>query len=1453
MKRKYKLLSVTALLTVLVFSISLAVPTLAEENGETIYIKTVDDLLELAENCSLDTWSQDKTIILDADISLADTDFWPIPTFGGIFEGNGHTISDLSISESVTPAGLFGVLQETAVVKNLSVAGALTPDGDADTLGGIVGENNGLIENCNFTGSISGGNNIGGIAGINTVTGIIRSCDSSGVVFGDNMTGGITGYNLGMIDSCENHAYVNIASIDSSLKPEDINLGFMLDLSRISSLDTGAAASDTGGIVGYSSGVVQNCSNYSTIGYQHVGYNVGGIAGRSCGYIVACENKAEIYGRKDVGGIVGQVEPYINANLSENTLSKLKSQLDELNRMVNAALDDVNAGVGTVTSRLNKIVDYTDNAADAVSNISTYGSISSTVAGSGQTSGGGSVTVTPPQFEISGEGEKGADANIEISPGAASSEGGVYVGGNLQSGLTESSVEGDRNSSANGQVNASTQIQLNTSLHGLSSAVNGMTGQMRLLNGEVCGISNTLTDDLKAISNQINDIGNTLFDAALNTEQSDIVEDTSLINIDEVTIGKVFYSQNSGTVYGDINIGGITGAMGIEYELDPEDDITGNLSGTQRRTYELKAIIQNCTNTGTVTAKRSYAGGIVGRMDLGLVTAAESYGAVESENGDYVGGIAGITGGTIHNSFVKCTLQGGSYIGGIVGSGIDESASGSSSTVTGCYSLVDIPVYEQFVGAISGVNTGQFLENYFVSDKLAGINRMSYSGQAEPITYAVLINQGTDTETEGADAVNIPAPFQTLTLRFVADGETIKEIPFDYDASFDESIYPELPEKEGYYAYWDISELSDLHYDTVVTAVYEAYVTALTSDADRSNDRPIFIVEGKFDEEATLTASPQANTPTEFDIFPKDLLDGLKKCFSSNSISLEIVEQWNIEIPEDGQDVHTLRYLAPDGNTENIDIYVKKDAAWSKVDTEVVGRYLVFPVSGTPARIAAVSTMSVWWVWLIAAILLLLLLLLLFRILWKIKKALVATVSKRSVSEEEDIPEESAPAPTPQKEAPNKKRRWLMPLLVLLSLILGIIGTAAYFMLPDLMKDYKAYELLKSYVEQQELTMELAVTAQLGTQKMDFQAQIDRAEAEGQRITAISQEGRSLYYTGGIVLLENGKAYKLADTYPDYTQLLSQAMELYQYADISAENGVYKMTAEQENARAILKTLLPGMGDFTETNSVAVEMVCNGDTLEELHFSANGKMDNSKQSSFTVSAVLRICSDEKEKLKIPQAVKDVVIKGEYETAADLSENLIGLVSAWEELNSRNPLAAELSLEANCGPLVLNDTLALYRWNTEEGVISSIQKNGYELYFTDEKICDKEGKIVVNASDTSVDAAGLIQIAYQLCMNMDLECSGNGSVKTYTLSLDEEGMKSVAYAIAPKTEDMDIRFTSGTIELTIQNEKLQKISFACGGSMKIVLSDTEVSLGAELKFSQAQTDAEVPAKVMEVLQ
>lgn len=149
------------------------------------------------------------------------------------------------------------------------------------------------------------------------------------------------------------------------------------------------------------------------------------------------------------------------------------------------------------------------------------------------------------------------------------------------------------------------------------------------------------------------------------------------------------------------------------------DDLSTGITGTQQKIYELKAVIQDCTNSGTVTAKRSYAGGIVGQMNLGLVLSVQNHGDITSENGDYVGGIAGITGAKIQDCFVKCTLSGRRYVGGVTGSGVTETLGGAVSSVSGCYTMVEIADARQYLGAVSGGNEGDFSENYFVSDRLS--------------------------------------------------------------------------------------------------------------------------------------------------------------------------------------------------------------------------------------------------------------------------------------------------------------------------------------------------------------------------------------------------------------------------------------------------------------------------------------------------------------------------------------------------------------------------------------------------------------------------------------------------------------------------------------------------------------------------------------------------------------
>ena len=62
-------------LTVLALLFTVIVPCFAAgENSSVIYIKTAKDLMELSEKCTLDTWSQSKTVLLENDIDLADED-----------------------------------------------------------------------------------------------------------------------------------------------------------------------------------------------------------------------------------------------------------------------------------------------------------------------------------------------------------------------------------------------------------------------------------------------------------------------------------------------------------------------------------------------------------------------------------------------------------------------------------------------------------------------------------------------------------------------------------------------------------------------------------------------------------------------------------------------------------------------------------------------------------------------------------------------------------------------------------------------------------------------------------------------------------------------------------------------------------------------------------------------------------------------------------------------------------------------------------------------------------------------------------------------------------------------------------------------------------------------------------------------------------------------------------
>ena len=154
-----------------------------------------------------------------------------------------------------------------------------------------------------------------------------------------------------------------------------------------------------------------------------------------------------------------------------------------------------------------------------------------------------------------------------------------------------------------------TQDQLSNALGNISDSLSG-------LNAALTGTSDTLLADMKAVPDQMFKVFDLLVGAVedvseTSTDIRDYTEDISTQDADSDTGGKVADSVNRGVIQGDIDVGGVSGSMAIEYDFDLEDalNLTDKMSPGSK--YLLRAIVSGCENYGKITAKKNCAGGIV--------------------------------------------------------------------------------------------------------------------------------------------------------------------------------------------------------------------------------------------------------------------------------------------------------------------------------------------------------------------------------------------------------------------------------------------------------------------------------------------------------------------------------------------------------------------------------------------------------------------------------------------------------------------------------------------------------------------------------------------------------------------------------------------------------------------------------------------------------------------------
>ena len=468
----------------------------------------------------------------------------------------------------------------------------------------------------------------------------------------------------------------------------------------------------------------------------------------------------------------------------------------------------------------------------------------------------------------------------------------------------------------------------------LGDSLKSLYDQSVSIQGKVNDSSKKTGEQLSGILDQMEVILGTVEhgDENLNVTISDV----SGNDTDDDTLGKVSYCINYGYVEGDLNIGGIAGVLAEETDFDEYEDteVIGEVS--MNADYQLRVVLRDCINYGTVSATKQYAGGIAGQMVLGAVLECINLGNMDAMNADYVGGIVGASDAIIRDCSSKCVIAGDVYVGGIAGSGAE---------VKNCYAFVDIKTFAEKAGAVIGYTedlpngsdeeiSGNF---YFNAGKEAGgIDGIAYTGVAENVDVASFVQ-----------LPNLSELLQKVTIRFIAEGMeevvytlnvgdslTTEQIPTpDVDAN-SEYAWELLPVvtsqvlgmgETATLEYLTEETITNILFDQTYQVEFDRKDTVISSVQRSEKNLSLALAEGSFSKNTTL------------EIFEIVLDNGPLQINGK-----PVVGEWNVVLSNTG--INKLHFLINESlDAEKLVLYVK-DASDNWIEREYVieGSYIIF-------------------------------------------------------------------------------------------------------------------------------------------------------------------------------------------------------------------------------------------------------------------------------------------------------------------------------------------------------------------------------------------------------------------------------------------------------------------------------------------------------------------------------
>lgn len=381
--------------------------------------------------------------------------------------------------------------------------------------------------------------------------------------------------------------------------------------------------------------------------------------------------------------------------------------------------------------------------------------------------------------------------------------------------------------------------------------------------------------------------------------------------------------------------------------------------------------------------------------------------------------------------------------------------------------------------------------------------------------------------------------------------------------------------------------------------------------------------------------------------------------------------------------------------------------------------------------------------------------------------------------------------------------------LIIAGVLAAVAATVCLILGRTVNHAVKIAEVLKPMLNAENQSMRLDAETAVGGESITLGCKVYLVRQDDIPYRVMEQNGHSIYLTDNLLLLENGKAFKIGDgmqsQFSGYGDLLPLIASLYEIMEITAVESdaetSYHIRVSGAQVQQLLSIIFPTEEVMLEeVEELQVSLITKDDFLDRIQLSADAK---DVQLQIAISDFQNLSAGE---YSIPAVIAETVASIDTDSLFSLTEDLYRLVLALEPFSDMDGINGSVKLTADCGIIQLDTAMDLADLKT--------------------------------TSNTRIDPdslQALPELLGWLCMEGDISCTEDSGSYVYSLILDRDSMEKLSKMILPEIVSYAGDLTEGSVSVILEGDRITSMEVSIKGEINGLITMVPIALGADFSF------------------